>query len=426
MAGRTPFETAKVLSEQAALTADVVRQYSGSIVKSSRDAALIEFSSCKNAVLCGFTLQQRVTDRNASQSNSRLLFELRVGIDSGEVVMLPDGNLVGSAASRAARVFSQCTPGEVYFTELAKSEIDEREGVSSLVGIFQLKDDRTGKESVYRLLEWCGLNDFSLNPFIWRGAITRAEDFFGRDTEQRLILDRLRGRQNCQIVGPRRVGKTSLLRQVERLVEKWEGASAMTAYIDLQSPHSFTLDGWLEQAGRQFSWSKAPRSLADFFEAIESTLSTGVHPILFLDEFEEVMSRPTEFTRDFFVTLRACGELGLSIITATRQPLSEITEPGELTSPFYNEFPLLSLGIFSQGNAEDFLNVDRSGMPSFTVEERKAVLEFAKGHPLALQIASFHIVEARQRDYSLTSAMRRANDDMNAHFPSWYSQITME
>jgi hypothetical protein len=183
------------------------------------------------------------------------------------------------------------------------------------------------------------------------------------------------------IVGPRRIGKTSLLLQVERIVKEWEGAAAVTAYTDIQSPRSFTLDGWLEQVSRQLSWSKAPKSLADFSEGIESTLSAGIHPVLFLDEFEELALRPTEFTRDFFMTLRFCGQRGLSIITATRQPLSKLTEPGHETSPYYNSFALVPFATFSQAAAEEFVNMDRHGMIPFTSEEGKAVLDFAKGHP---------------------------------------------
>lgn len=419
MAGRTDIEAAQVLSEQVALTVEVIRRYGGSIVKSLGDRTLIQFSSRRDAFACGFALQQHVKDRNAAQSNSRLMFELRVGIDSGEVVMSPDGNLVGSAANRAARVCSLCPPGEVYFTELAKSETDALESKSSLIGIFPLESDQTGNESIYRLLEWVGPSDFSPNPFIWRGGITSAEDFFDRDAEQRIIRECLQDRQNIQIIGPGRIGKTSLLLQVERTVKEWEGAAAVTAYTDFRSPRSFTLDGWLEQVSRQFNWSKVPRSLADFSEAIESTLSSGIHPVLFLDEFEELALRPTEFTRDFFVTLRSCGQRGLSIITTTRQPLSELTEPDYVTSSYYNTFALVLLTTFSQADAEDFVYMDRHGMIPFTSEEAKAVLDFAKGHPLALQVASFQILEARRRDERLTAAMRRANDDMKVHLPSW-------
>lgn len=210
-----------------------------------------------------------------------------------------------------------------------------------------------------------------------------------------------------------------MLRQVERSVRKWEGGRTETAYIDLQSPRSFTLAGWLEHAGQQLNLAKTPRSLADFYEGIQSLLSSGRHPVLLLDEFEEVSFRPTEFSREFFATLRSCGLLGLSTITASRITINEISAPSDSTSPFYNTFALISLETFSEANVENFLKADREGMTPFTEVEREAVRTFAKGHPLALQIAGFHIVEARRTGESVAAATRRANDDMTVHLPDW-------
>ena len=165
--------------------------------------------------------------------------------------------------------------------------------------------------------------------------------------------------------------------------------------------------------------AKTPGSLADFNEAIESVVFSGRHPILLLDQFEDLSLRPTEFTSDFFATLRSCGNLGLSIITASRIPLNEVSGPSDSTSPFHSTFPLLSLSTFSEANVEDFVKADREGMMPFTDEEREIIRRFAKGHPLALQVASFHVLEARRKGASLAAATRRANDDMQAYLPSW-------
>lgn len=418
IAGRTTSETAQATSEQRVLTAEVVRRYRGAIVKSFGDKALIQFSAFSDAVGCGFALQQRARHRNTKVANNRLAFELRVGIDSGEVVMMPDGNLAGAAIDSAARICSRCPPGEVYFPEMALSEIRKDGGEYSLVGTFQLRSDQVEKETIYRLVNWPSSSSTNQNPFIWREGITTGADFFNRDTEQSVIQECLRGRQNCQIVGPRRIGKTSLLRQVERLVRSW-GAATEIGYMDLLSPRSFTLAGWLEHVGQQLNLASTPRSLADFYEAIESVVSSGRHPIMLLDEFEEFSLRPAEFTHDFFATLRSCVNMGLSIITASRRPLNEVSGPSDSTSSFPDTFALLSLDTFSEANVRDFLKADREGMMPFKDEERETIQTFAKGHPLALQIASFHVIEARRKGESLAAARRRANDDMQAYLPAW-------
>jgi class 3 adenylate cyclase len=416
MAARTPAEIKQVARAQDDLTADAVKQCRGTILKDTGDGHLIEFSSCTDAVRCGFLLQRRVRERNESQSNARLRFDLHVGIDFGEAVVLPDGDLRANTANLAARVCSICPAGEVYFTEKVMRELNAREATAQKVKVEagELKGVK-GRVNIYRLGEWLGPAESTPNPFIWRAGITKPEDFFDREREQRTIRDYLRGRQNCQVVGPRRIGKTSLLLHVERAAAAWD-AAAFVVYLDLQDPRCSTLSGWLGLSSHRYSWPTRALTLADFADFIEATVSEGHHPILCLDEFEELTARRGEFTRDFFLTLRACAQAGLSIITTSQRPLSELTEQGDPTSPFYNTFPILRLGPFASDDAEDFVNLHRPGTPVLKPEEREAILSFAKGHPLALQVACFHVVQAKEWGESLATAMLKAEDDMRAHF----------
>ena len=175
---------------------------------------------------------------------------------------------------------------------------------------------------------------------------------------------------------------------------------------------------WLLYVSRQFKWSSLSTNLAEFAESIEAFSAAGKKPVLCLDEFEELASRRNEFTHDFFLTLRACSQQGMSIITSSQQPLSELTEQGDPTSPFYNIFPLLRLQAFSDTETQSFVDFHWQGTPHFIQAEKDAIIEFSKGHPLALQIACFHVLEAKWSGESLISAMRKAADDMNAHIPA--------
>ena len=49
------------------------------------------------------------------------------------------------------------------------------------------------------------------NPFFHRGAIRRSQEFFGREAELNQILSLLRNGQSVSLIGPRRIGKSSLL-----------------------------------------------------------------------------------------------------------------------------------------------------------------------------------------------------------------------
>jgi transcriptional regulator with XRE-family HTH domain len=250
------------------------------------------------------------------------------------------------------------------------------------------------------------------SPFCWRTGIRQGDAFFDRETEQDTLRKYLQDRQCCQVVGPRRIGKSSLLRQVERKAGQWDRA-AVVAYLDLQDPRCFTLAGWLEHAARQFGLSTAGgMDLVQFSEGLDDLLRQGCQPMLCLDEFEELTYRRQEFTRDFFAALRSCGQKPISIITASQNRLRDLTDATDPSSPFYNIFPPLELGCFTPADAEDFVNLERCGVPAFSRLEKKRALEFAGGHPLALQVACFHVLRAKETGTSLETGLASAADEM--------------
>ena len=61
---------------------------------------------------------------------------------------------------------------------------------------------------------------FIENPYVQRNAIREPDYFFGRTQETREILNYLARGQSVSIVGPRRIGKTSLLLHLSRSLEK--------------------------------------------------------------------------------------------------------------------------------------------------------------------------------------------------------------
>jgi hypothetical protein len=254
------------------------------------------------------------------------------------------------------------------------------------------------------------------NPFVWRSGIRQAEAFFNRKNEQATLRSLLLGSGTCQIVGPRRIGKTSLLLQVRRAASSWVGNAAV-AYLDLLDARCETLTGWLQLVSRQFAWSPEATTPTAFSDSIETMIGQGRRPILCLDEFEQFTLRRSEFTQAFFANLRSCAGMGLSIVTASQQALHRLTAAGDPTSPFFNIFPVLSLGLFSDEDTADFVTITRPGVPSFTAEEKEAIRTFAQRHPLALQAACFHILEAKRSGDSLTAALRKAEADRQAMLP---------
>jgi hypothetical protein len=253
------------------------------------------------------------------------------------------------------------------------------------------------------------------NPFIWRQGIGEAEAFFDREAEQRRLRDIIHTHQTCQIVGPRRIGKTSLLLELERSLHKWE-TKARVAYIDLHSAHCYTLSGWLAWVSEKFSWTQTATSLTEFNKRVEEMIKRSLIPVLLLDEFGAFTRRRNEFNEDFFWNLRSCAGTGMPIITASQKFLNELTDPEDPTSPYYNIFSPLELGPFSDEDMDDFLA--RSNMPRFDTAEQEAIKTFSKGNPLDLQVACFHVVECRSKGGPLKTALQRARRELKAYYPA--------
>jgi hypothetical protein len=133
--------------------------------------------------------------------------------------------------------------------------------------------------------------------------------------------------------------------------------------------------------------------------------------VLCLDEFSEMARRRQAFPREVYLTLRACGQRGMSILTSSTHRLSQLTDPDDDTSPFFNTFPVLPLRPFSRAEAAAFVERAWAGVPEFTQTERERILEFADGAPDALQAACYHVLEAREFGEDIGAALARARED---------------
>ena len=103
------------------------------------------------------------------------------------------------------------------------------------------------------------------NPFFHRGPIRDRRYFFGRTAETRRALQMLRKGQCVSIVGPRRIGKTSLLfhlrdPEVQRRYKL--GTEYLFVYIDCQG-----LGDLDKPQFYQWLWREANEALAESGEA---------------------------------------------------------------------------------------------------------------------------------------------------------------
>ncbi len=249
------------------------------------------------------------------------------------------------------------------------------------------------------------------NPFHWRGTVTEASAFIGREQELATLATRLRSLGCVSLVGERRIGKSSLLFQAAGRVPKQLGAAARAVYLDLLSARYHTLDGLL--GGLLQGWTgkgtgllgfAATDKLAAFETAVRGLRAQGAMLIAFLDEFESLALHKDEFGDHLLESWRSLGNDGqIAFVTSSAQPLDRVTHESGLTSSFYNIFAQVRLGEFSDRDMRAFLS---HALYSGRLEPTDEVFLQRVGgnHPLRLQVTAWQLWEARRAgfvDYGL-------------------------
>jgi hypothetical protein len=242
------------------------------------------------------------------------------------------------------------------------------------------------------------------NPFHWRGTVTEAEAFVGREKEMARIFARLRTLGCVSVVGERRIGKSSLAYQASGRAAKELGAEARAVYVDMLSAKHHRLAGLLgailEGLGAEAGEGKAgsaAEQLAAFEGAMRGLRSEGRLPVVFLDEFEALGSRAEQLGDDLLESWRSLGNDGqMAFVTTSARTLDEVTQESGLTSSFYNIFAQVRLEEFTEEEGRAFV---RRAVRVGGLEAGDDVFIGRVGgqHPLRLQVAAWHLFEARQK-----------------------------
>ena len=102
-----------------------VARYRGRLIKTLGDGFLIEFASVVDAVRSSLEIQQRLGDEEGS-------IQLRVGIHISDVIVEPDGDLLGDGVNIAARLQAIADPGTICLSEDAFHQVRDKISVKTV------------------------------------------------------------------------------------------------------------------------------------------------------------------------------------------------------------------------------------------------------------------------------------------------------
>lgn len=274
------------------------------------------------------------------------------------------------------------------------------------------------------------------NPYISRGPLRDARMFCGRTHELNEIGAFLKGNQSVSIVGPRRIGKSSLMLHLMRAETKAAlgiGDENLFVYINCRAISGGLQDEIFanfctEAAAALRTQNLAPEpplkavvlnSARSTFEvALRRLNQRGLRVVLMLDEFEQLTMNP-HVNVNFYNALRsAVGRLGLVFLTSSARPLIELTyfdsSKEILSSPFFNVFAQLFLVLLSETEAGNLIRTPMEAA-GIVVGSRleDSIYQLVGGHPLALQIACFHAWDSPD---NLDNIEMQTMQELEAHF----------
>ena len=274
----------------------------------------------------------------------------------------------------------------------------------------------------------------TVNPFTYGNPISDASRFFGRDREIEQVFSRLRNAEfeSSSLVGERRIGKTSLLNYLSQPEVRHrfglDPDKYIFVYVDLQMVDKDTTPArlWQRMLRQMAHYCQDAQvkqlieeirqqepidnfGLADLFDRIDEK---GQYVVFLLDEFENVTVNPN-FGPDFFYGLRSLAiHHNLSLITSSRELIELCHSDAIRSSPFFNIFANINVGVFATTEARQLITQSLEGTGvSFGEAEIGNVFGLAGYHPFFLQAACHFLFEAYAKNLAPEERIRFLNKE---------------
>jgi adenylate cyclase len=116
---------ASLRTHRTELIDPLIETHGGRVVKTMGDGLLLEFPSAVNATQCAIEVQRAMLGRNADIADERHI-AFRIGINLGEIIFDPDGDIHGDGVNVAARLEALANPGGICLSDKIHAEIHGR------------------------------------------------------------------------------------------------------------------------------------------------------------------------------------------------------------------------------------------------------------------------------------------------------------
>ena len=269
-------------------------------------------------------------------------------------------------------------------------------GITGLV-LFQRRKQRLRRERKF-------------NPYIAGGPIFDESLFYGREPLIQRILQTVHN-NSLLLHGERRIGKTSLLHQLQRRIEALDDPTYQfhPVYIDLQGtpeerffatladPIFEALQPLLEEFGREPALARAAyshhdlvRELHGWIRQLKERTPKQIKLVLLIDEVDELNDydpRVSQNLRSLF--MKRFAENLAAVVAGVRIRKEWEKE----TSPWYNFFEEIQVDAIPPEEAARLIAEPVRGMFRFSPRAARRIVELSGGKPFQIQRRCLALVQ---------------------------------
>ena len=228
-----------------------------------------------------------------------------------------------------------------------------------------------------------------IDPFVYPNYIHLDKDFFKRGYYLAEIRNLLQSGQHCCVYGDSLVGKTSLVLKVQRDASTWEQQTTVI-YVNGRNPRCYSLPTWLGYAARQFGWESVPESIVAFADSVDGMVNKeNKHFVLCMDHFDLISEHMNDLSTELFAMLTEMP--GLTLL------LAQTGTPQTLPLVLRSRCRSVELRKYTHDEALAFVSMPRQGIEEFSPAEKDAILTFASGHPMDIQLMCSFVLRDKQR-----------------------------
>ncbi len=224
-----------------------------------------------------------------------------------------------------------------------------------------------------------------VSPYVTSGPVPE-NMFFGRDYELKVILRTIHD-ASYALVGGRKIGKTSVLNKLQRLIQRTEGLAAF--YVDCHGVTDTATFFEAFQVATSVSVGAAkPEAMRQALVRLRQQAGLGRETIVFLlDEADQLARADREEYGGLWRVFRSLDQEGLChfVFTGERYLYNALHNPA---SPLYNAWRVLRLGYLSERDVQRIVTEPMREM-GLSCEDTAAlvqtVIEMTACHPNLVQ-----------------------------------------